>query len=74
MRIPVKSLASLVFDEMWHPFYFFQYCSIFIWVVGDAYYTYSVCIFSITWFSIISAAVEAHQNLKRLSNIAYFHV
>ena len=24
MRIPVKSVGRLVFDEMWHPFYVFQ--------------------------------------------------
>jgi hypothetical protein len=24
MRIPVKSVAALIFDEMWHPFYVFQ--------------------------------------------------
>jgi len=24
MRIPVKGVAKLIFDEMWHPFYVFQ--------------------------------------------------
>lgn len=24
MRIPVKSVPALIFDEMWHPFYVFQ--------------------------------------------------
>lgn len=24
MRIPVKSLPMLIFEEMWHPFYCFQ--------------------------------------------------
>lgn len=49
-----------------------QYFSIIIWIVGDQYYSYSVCIAVITWFSIISAAVEAHQNMKRLAEIAHF--
>lgn len=40
--------------------------------MGDQYYSYSVCIAVITWFSIISAAVEAHQNMKRLAEIAHF--
>ncbi|GIL56505.1 hypothetical protein Vafri_11862 [Volvox africanus] len=72
MTIPVKSIPMLIFHEMWHPFYVFQYFSILIWVVGDAYYSYAVCIFVITWFSIISAAVEAHNNMKRLADIAHF--
>ncbi|EFJ40236.1 hypothetical protein VOLCADRAFT_108270 [Volvox carteri f. nagariensis] len=72
MAIPVKSIPMLVFHEMWHPFYVFQYFSILIWVVGDNYYSYAVCIFVITWFSIISAAVEAHNNMKRLAEIAHF--
>lgn len=70
MAIPVKSVASLVADEMWHPFYVFQYFSILIWVAGDAYYTYAICIGIITWFSIITSAVETHQNMKRLADIA----
>ncbi len=49
-----------------------QYFSILIWIVGDAYYSYAVCIAVITWFSIISAAYEAHQNMKRLAEIAHF--
>jgi hypothetical protein len=142
MRIPVKSVAKLIFDEMWHPFYVFQvgragrgeaaalakarrrssdeeqsigreerthrprgkrrpsidprrpsanlrpppgpgpggapppsptqYFSIVVWVAGDAYWTYAVCIFAITWFSIITSAVEAHSNMRRLADIAYF--
>lgn len=72
MRIPVKSLGTLIHNEMWHPFYVFQYFSIFIWIVGDQYYTYSVCILLITWFSIITTAVEAHRNMKRLAGIAYY--
>ncbi|GFR50065.1 hypothetical protein Agub_g12207, partial [Astrephomene gubernaculifera] len=72
MSIPVKSIPMLIFDEMWHPFYVFQYFSILIWVVGDDYYSYAVCIAAITWFSIISAAVEAHRNMRRLADIAHF--
>ena len=72
MKIPVKSVLELVYDEMWHPFYVFQYFSILVWVVGDAYYTYAVCIGLITWFSIITGAVETHQNMKRLARIAQY--
>jgi cation-transporting ATPase 13A3/4/5 len=72
MAIPVKSVAALIADEMWHPFYVFQYFSIIIWVAGDQYYTYAVCIMVITWFSIITSAIETHQNMKRLADIAHF--
>lgn len=72
MAIPVKPVARLIFDEMWHPFYVFQYFSVVVWVVGDAYWTYAVCIMAITWFSIVTGAVEAHSNMKRLARIAHF--
>ncbi|GLC61164.1 hypothetical protein PLESTB_001725200 [Pleodorina starrii] len=71
MAIPVKSIPMLVFNEMWHPFYVFQYASIIIWIVGE-YYTYSVCIAAITWFAIIYAATLAHNNAKRLADIAAY--
>ena len=50
----------------------FQYASILIWVLGDQYYSYSVCIFVITAVSITSSAWETHQNARRLADMAYF--
>ena len=41
-------------------------------VWGDQYYSYSVCIFVITWFSIITSAVESYRNRRRLADIAHF--
>jgi magnesium-transporting ATPase (P-type) len=72
MSIPVKSVAALVADEMWHPFYVFQYFSVIIWVAGDQYYIYAVCIFLITWFSIITSAIETHNNKRRLAELAHY--
>lgn len=72
MWVPVASIPNLVLSEMWHPFYVFQYFSVLVWIVGEAYYTYSTCIFVITAFSIISSAIETHHNMQRLSGIAYF--
>ena len=63
---------SALSSQMWHPFYVFQYFSIVVWVWGDQYYSYSVCIFVITWFSIITSAVESYRNRKRLADIAHF--
>jgi cation-transporting ATPase 13A3/4/5 len=72
MTIPVKSIATLVADEMWHPFYVFQYFSVIIWVAGDQYYVYAVCIFLITWFSIVTSALETHSNMARLAELAHY--
>lgn len=72
MAIPVQGILALVADEMWHPFYVFQYFSVVIWMAGDAYYTYAVCIFLITWFSIITSAIETHRNMKRLAELAHY--
>jgi magnesium-transporting ATPase (P-type) len=72
MRVPVKGVAALVADEMWHPFYVFQYFSVVIWVAGDQYYIYAVCIFLITAFSIITSSVETHRNMKRLAELAHY--
>jgi len=72
MAIPVQGILALVADEMWHPFYVFQYFSVIIWMAGDAYYTYAVCIFLITWFSIITSAIETHRNMKRLAELAHY--
>ncbi len=33
MPIPVTSVPMLIFHEMWHPFYCFQYFSIVVWYV-----------------------------------------
>jgi hypothetical protein len=71
MAIPVKSIPTLVFDEMWHPFYVFQYFAVLVWLV-EAYFTFSAVILAITWFSIITNALEAHRNMERLARIAHY--
>lgn len=32
----------------------------------------AICIAVITWFSIVSAALETHRNMRRLADIAHF--
>ncbi len=34
MAIPVTTIPQLIFTEMWHPFYVFQYFAVIIWIVG----------------------------------------
>lgn len=65
MAIPVKSLGSIIFDEMWHPFYVFQYFSILVWIIGDQYYSYSVCIAVITWCAAGSAGPGGRAERQR---------
>eukprot|EP00201_Polytomella_parva_P017069 CAMPEP_0175055658 /NCGR_PEP_ID=MMETSP0052_2-20121109/10211_1 /TAXON_ID=51329 ORGANISM="Polytomella parva, Strain SAG 63-3" /NCGR_SAMPLE_ID=MMETSP0052_2 /ASSEMBLY_ACC=CAM_ASM_000194 /LENGTH=628 /DNA_ID=CAMNT_0016320545 /DNA_START=102 /DNA_END=1984 /DNA_ORIENTATION=+ len=70
LPVPVRSLAALIVDEMWHPFYVFQYFSVLLWMIFEAYYSYSICILVVTWFSIISGALETFRNRQRLAEIA----
>ena len=67
-----NSLYSFSFAHHTDPARFkFTVCtSLRIW--ADQYYTYSVCIFVITWFSIITSAVESYRNRRRLADIAHF--
>lgn len=34
MAIPITSIPMIIFKEMWHPFYVFQYFAVIIWIVG----------------------------------------
>jgi hypothetical protein len=34
MAIPITSIPMIIFKEMWHPFYVFQYFAVVIWIVG----------------------------------------
>jgi hypothetical protein len=43
-----------------------------VWIIGDSYYIFSVCIMAITWFSIITNALETHRNMRRLAGIAHY--
>lgn len=72
MKIPVKSLSEIIYSAMWHPFYVFQYFSVLVWIFGDNYYSYAVCIMLITWFSIISEAVQERSNMLRLAKVAQY--
>jgi hypothetical protein len=53
LRPPLRTPPSIPPAHSPPPNPILQYFSVLIWTVGDQYYSYSVCIMVITWFSII---------------------
>merc|ERR1740124_1441076 len=52
ITIKVPSYFSLLIDEVLHPFYMFQLCSILLWSL-DEYVFYAACIFTISLMSVL---------------------
>lgn len=71
IEIEEKSVVQLLMDEVLHPFYVFQIFSIFLWLADDYYY-YALCIFIISFISIVNTLVETKSTIKRLQNISKF--
>ncbi|KAF3031926.1 hypothetical protein E8E12_001710 [Didymella heteroderae] len=69
--IAEKSLAQLLVDEVFHPFYVFQIASLFLWSV-DEYYYYAAAIFLISVISIATTLVETKATMKRLREVSRF--
>uniref|UniRef100_H2SUA7 ATPase cation transporting 13A2 n=1 Tax=Takifugu rubripes TaxID=31033 RepID=H2SUA7_TAKRU len=63
--VPVKSCASLLFEEVLNPFYIFQLCSITLWII-DNYYIYAACILVI---SVLSICISLYQIRKFRTDI-----
>ncbi|KAI5612268.1 cation-transporting ATPase 13A2 isoform X1 [Silurus asotus] len=55
--VPVKSYFQLLVEEVLNPFYIFQVFSIALWM-SDKYYFYAVCIFLISFISIVVSLYE----------------
>ena len=69
--IQQKSIAQLLFDEAFHPFYVFQIASLILWSL-DEYYYYAACIFLISVVSITTTLFETRATMKRLREISRF--
>ncbi|MCJ1378786.1 hypothetical protein MMC17_001885 [Xylographa soralifera] len=69
--IQQKSIAQLLFDEAFHPFYVFQIASLILWSL-DEYYYYAACIFLISVVSITTTLLETRATMKRLREISRF--
>lgn len=71
IEIEEKSVVQLLVDEILHPFYVFQIFSIFLWLADDYYY-YALCIFIISFISIVNTLVETKSTIRRLQQISKF--
>ena len=69
--IQQKTVAQLLFDEAFHPFYVFQIASLILWSL-DEYYYYAACIFLISVVSITTTLLETRATMKRLREISRF--
>jgi cation-transporting ATPase 13A2 len=69
--IESKTIPELLVDEVLHPFYIFQICSLVLWSL-DEYYYYAACIFVISAISIITTLVSTKATMKRLRDISRF--
>eukprot|EP00833_Pecoramyces_ruminatium_P004660 jgi/Orpsp1_1/1178692/evm.model.c7180000066372.1 len=70
-QITQKSTLSFLLDEVLHPFYIFQICSIIIWC-SEEYYYYAFCIFVMSVFSTLSTLKTSKKNLKKISEMSKF--
>jgi cation-transporting P-type ATPase 13A2 len=69
--IEEKSNFRLLVDEVLHPFFVFQICSIILWSL-DSYYYYAACIFIISTLSAIFTLVETKRSISRLKHLSKF--
>ncbi|XP_028849231.1 polyamine-transporting ATPase 13A2 isoform X2 [Denticeps clupeoides] len=67
--VPVKSYLQLLFEEVLNPFYFFQVCSIVLWL-ADNYYYYAACIIIISLISIAISLWELRRQSTTLHDMA----
>ncbi|ORY75599.1 hypothetical protein LY90DRAFT_332648, partial [Neocallimastix californiae] len=70
-QINQKSTLSFLLDEVLHPFYIFQICSIIIWCTENYYY-YAFCIFAMSVFSTLLTLKTSKKNLKNISEMSKF--
>ncbi|KAJ6499996.1 hypothetical protein C8R47DRAFT_273891 [Mycena vitilis] len=66
-----KSTASLLVDEVIHPFYVFQIASIILWSLDDYYY-YAFCIALISVISISTTLIETKKTISRMREMSRF--
>jgi len=65
ITIKVPSYFSLLVEEVLHPFYMFQICSILLWSL-DEYMFYAGCIFTISLMSVLISLYETRRQSESL--------
>lgn len=68
ITIEVPSYFSLLVEEVLHPFYMFQLCSIVLWSL-DEYMFYAGCIFTISLMSILISLYETRRQSESLHDM-----
>ena len=68
ISVEVPSYLSLLLEEVLHPFYMFQVCSITLWMC-DSYYYYAACIIIISLISVTLSLVETRRQAQSLHDM-----
>lgn len=68
ITIKVPSYFSLLVEEVLHPFYMFQLCSILLWSL-DEYLFYAGCIFTISLMSVLISLYETRRQSESLHDM-----
>ena len=68
MSVEVPSYFSLLVEEVLHPFYMFQLCSITLWLCDDYYY-YAAAISIISLLSILVSLYETRRQAQSLHDM-----
>ena len=68
INVEVPSYLSLLVEEVLHPFYIFQICSITLWMCDDYYY-YASCIIIISLISICVSLYETRRQAQSLHDM-----
>jgi cation-transporting ATPase 13A2 len=69
--LTVPSIPSLLYQEVFHPFYVFQMYSIALWIF-EVYYIFAGTIAVIALISIVQTLVETRRRMTELAELARF--
>lgn len=68
ISVPVPSYLALLLEEVLHPFYIFQLCSLILWSL-DNYILYAGCILTISLISVSVSLYETRRQAEMLHNM-----
>lgn len=69
IHVEVPGWLTLLFRELFNPFFIFQAYSIILWC-NENYYVFAGCIFVIASISIVMTLVETKKNLEEIAELA----
>jgi cation-transporting ATPase 13A3/4/5 len=71
IEVPVRSVPSLLVEEILNPFYLFQIFSMALWF-WDGYRLYAGCILIISVSSAATSLTDTLRNLKNIRKMAHY--